>query len=311
MLKFSFTLDDELASNLCNFLNTTSSSSVIVTIKNEEMKMLCDPIPSTGILSYNLKLLRLALRRYDTKFAYIVIRLPKGPLCLVIYIAENSCSSDSMKYLFGESNLSNSLKPHEFFTVRVHSVEEIQPNLFENLSKETNHDDLMTESERLHKKISEMEVAPQVQTLPVTLIPLSEGARDVVLKYAVGLVDTVTFMIVNNEITVDRILEGQFGDLAALKDILPENYHRYVLTRYKIDDSDESKDIMIYICPLSSDVKERMLYASAKAAFISFANDRGINFHLKKEAANYHELVSVVKEAFSDSVKSTDEAVEV
>ncbi|CCW66556.1 unnamed protein product [Phytomonas sp. Hart1] len=301
MFKYSLTLDGDLVSTLYNFQRSTSSSSVVITIENEDLKNLCDPIPSTGILSYNLRLLRLALQWHNVKAAYVVMRLPVGTLCLIIFIDENLCSRESMKYLFGHSNLCSSLGSQKFCTIRVHNINEIQSNLFENISKEKNCDDLMTESERLHKEISMMEVVPNVTPLPFTLIPLSEEARDIIQKYAVGLVDTVTFMILNNQITVDCVLDDPVGDLLALKRILPDSHHRYVFTHYNPDDSKERKDIMIYLCPLSHDVKERFMYASAKTSFISFAKEHGITFHIQKEGANFEELVSMVKEFFSDN----------
>lgn len=92
-------------------------------------------------------------------------------------------------------------------------------------------------------------------------------------------------------------------DLSDVSQHISSSDPRYTLYKY-----DDTQTLFIYTCPSSSKIKERMLYASARATMLKVAESQGsISITKKLEGSDPSEFTAqVLADEFKEKVQETN-----
>ncbi|KAG5468270.1 hypothetical protein LSCM1_02248 [Leishmania martiniquensis] len=278
--------------------HSTDTVAVLITIEKEELTLLAPPVSSSaGGFEGDLKEIRRLLDAEGATAAYIVVRSAPHTHYVVIYVSDAATAKNRMLYSTGASRLVEATPQAQKRTIRIDSVSELLPSLFEAESKKA-RDDLMTESERHRAAIALMEVAPQTLALPGVDIKVTNEADDMLSQFAGGTVDVVTFKIAGGQLQADKALKQLKGGLEQVKSLLADIEPRFVLLRYASAKTQRREAVMVYVCPPTCSPKIKIQYASSAAVFRERASRHEIQFARKVETDSPGTLVEDVHSAF-------------
>ncbi|XP_064604413.1 twinfilin-1-like [Liolophura sinensis] len=113
-------------------------------------------------------------------------------------------------------------------------------------------------------------------TLPGIAFPISEDAIQKLLDFSQGTISYVQLSIdvVNEQINLEEI---DNIDIGSLRSKVPSDHPRYHLFNYKHKHNGEYMERIVFIYSMpgySCSIKERMLYSSCKAPFLSVMEDQ-------------------------------------
>ena len=146
--------------------------------------------------------------------------------------------------------------------------------------------DLLSLAEKEKLEEARMEIHTGVGRAGVhgVSFPLTAAASEKVSAFASGSISYVQLCLDLDAETID-LAEADSVAVADLGAKVPDDSPRYHLFRYSHDFEGEAQEpiLFFYSCPLSSKIKERMLYSSCKEAAISYITEAGVSVDKKLE----------------------------
>ncbi|CAG9582101.1 putative G-actin binding protein [Leishmania major strain Friedlin] len=276
----------------------TATVAVPIILEKEVLKLLAPPVCSSdGGFEYDLNATRTLLGAKGATAAYIVVRTAPSTQYVVIYVSDTTSAKNRMLYSTGLSRVVEATPHAQKRTVRISSVSELLPSLFEAESKKVK-EALMTESERHHAAIARMEVAPQPVALPGVAVQITTDADDGLSQFAGGAVEVATFKIEAGQLQLDKTVAQLNGNLDQVKSILTDADPRFVLLRYPSPKTQLAEAVMVYVCPPTCSPKIKIQYASSAAAFREQALRHKIQLAHKVETDTTATLADDVRSAF-------------
>ena len=299
MLRIDFSIAPDAQAALEESGKRTSTAvAIAIVIEKEVLKLLASPVAASGSgLEEDLKATRKVLEAKQPSGAYVIVRTSPSSQYVVVYVSDAASAKERMLYSTGTSRVAGATPHAQKRTLQISSLSELQPSLFAAESKKI-REDLMTESERNEEAIARMEVAPQPVALPGVAIKMTAEADEMLTRFAKGSVEVVTYKITSEQLQLDRTMTKLGGDLANVKDLLPEAEPRFVLVRYPSPKTSRAEFVMVYVCPPTCSPKVKIQYASSAAAFREQASRHEIKFVQKVETDTRDTLVEDVKSAF-------------
>lgn len=297
MIHIDFSIDAEAKAALDKSVSTTSIGAILITAEKEQLKLLAPPLNSSGNIDEDMKSVRKVLTEKGSTAAYIVLRTSPTQQAVLVYVSDAAPAKDRMIYSSGSHRIVGATPQAQKATVQVSSIAEIVPSLLSGLTQ-GQRDDLMTESERNKAAIARMELAPQPVALPGISIQMSSEADALLVDFAKGSIDAITFKIEKERLELDQSAGRGSGGIEAIKDLLPEGQPRFVVMRYTPPKSTRHAFVMVYVCPPTCSPKVKIHYASSAAAFREHAAQRNIRFEHRVETDTRETLQEDVQSAF-------------
>lgn len=296
MIRLDFVLKDPLPANLDDFVGNPSVGAVIVQLENEALVQVGNPLPSDPDVAVTLESVRSALTAASADAALVVLNAPSNASPTIIsYVGDATRPKQRLMYSSAVTTVQEALRVH-CSTAQVTEIEEIAPTVVKHKETGAARLALMTESERHREEVNKMEVAPQSTSMPGVSVRLSKTAEDLLEKFAQGGLAGAVFKIEKEQVEVDA--EVASGGLSAVLAALSGAEPRFVFAQYTPEGESAEQPIMLYLCPSACKPREKMMYASSRAAFLAVANDKGIVPAKRVEAGDKDEIEEVVRDAF-------------
>ncbi|GET92287.1 G-actin binding protein, putative [Leishmania tarentolae] len=277
---------------------TTATVAVPIIIEKEVLSLLAPPVSSSGGgFEHDLSATRKLLDAKGATSAYIVVRTTQSMQYVVVYVSDAASAKNRMLYSTGLARVVEATPHAQKRTIKISSVDELLPSLFESQTKEM-REDLMTESERQHSAIARMELAPMPVALPGVTVQVTAEADSALSQFAGGALDVAIFKIAAGQLQLDKTLPQRNGDLDQVKSILTDAEPRFVLLRYPSPKTQLAEAVMVYMCPPTCSLKIKIQYASSAACFREQAVRHQIKFAHKVETDTSATLAEDVRSAF-------------
>jgi len=149
------------------------------------------------------------------------------------------------------------------------------------------------ERERMRKEESGAEVGITTKKSHVhgVFFPFSSTAETQMKNLSSGSINYIQLTLDSARETIELVSNKNI-DVSEIKGLTPSDrpsYHFFKF-RHAFEDNTIESIIFIYVCPMNSKVKEKMLYSSCKASVISVAESLGLAIDKNSEASEPNEV---------------------
>jgi len=149
------------------------------------------------------------------------------------------------------------------------------------------------EMQRMRKEESGAEIGITTKKAHVhgVYFPFSGPAETQMKNLSAGSINYIQLTL-NMEKETIELVSNKNLDVSEIKSLTPSDkpsYHFFKF-RHAFEDNTLESIIFIYACPMSSKVKERMLFSSCKASVISVAESLGLTIDKNSEVSDSAEL---------------------
>ncbi|KAJ3100320.1 hypothetical protein HDU97_002360 [Phlyctochytrium planicorne] len=190
---------------------------------------------------------------------------------LLQYVPDHAKVRDKMLYAATKATLLKILGDSKFVDF-VHTTNQSEVTL-EGYKKHLEHkeaDAPLTEKERENERVKQTEVGADIgastrrSNVSGIGLPVSDEAQKGLAEFRDGAIKIAVFTIDTTSESIGLLASKSDGKPEDVRGIVQDSQPAFLLYRY------EDKVAFVYICPPSSKVKSRMVYSSAKGAFIQF-----------------------------------------